>query len=43
MILLGTVVPPMAALLISDYLLLPKLGFEEIMTIIKFHTAYSFH
>ncbi|NLC68344.1 MAG: cytosine permease [Clostridiaceae bacterium] len=29
MILLGTVVPPMAALLISDYLLLPKLGFER--------------
>jgi len=29
MILLGTVVPPMAALLISDYLVLPKLGFER--------------
>jgi len=29
MTLLGTVVPPMAALLISDYLLLPRLGFER--------------
>lgn len=29
MILLGTVVPPMAALLISDYLVLPKLGFDR--------------
>ena len=29
MTLLGTVVPPMAALLISDYLLLPRLDFER--------------
>lgn len=29
MVILGTVVPPMAALLISDYLIMPKLGFKR--------------